>query len=93
MPKSLTMLKVKFFHLPKPKQFKYIPRYFDAEREERERLKAQRMKEKGEEAGSMSIHGAFTQRLASRRKTKQSSNIRLFVIIAILGLIAWWLLS
>jgi hypothetical protein len=87
------MLKVKFFHLPKPKQFKYTPRHFDPVREERERLKAERRKEKGEEAGSMSIHGAFTQRLASRRKTKQSSNIRLIVIIGILGLLAWWLLS
>ncbi len=86
------MLKVKFFHLPKPKQFKYIPRYFDPEREEREQLKAEHLKEKGIDNGKTSIHGAFRQSIASRRKTSQSSSVRLFVIILILFFIAWWLL-
>ena len=85
------MLKIKFFHLPKPKQFKYTPRYFDAEREEREKRKKEAL-ERNPNSESTSIHGAFTRRLAANRKTKQSSNIRLAIIIAILCLIAWWLL-
>lgn len=87
------MLKVKFFHLPKPREFKYRPRYFDPEREERERQKKEHKKNNGILYERNSIHGAFKQRLASNRKAKQSSNIRLFILIAIFGLIAWWLLS
>ncbi len=86
------MLKVKFFHLPKPKQFKYTPRYFDPEKEELEKRKADFQKQKGEGAIGSNIQGAFSQRLLTKRKAQQSSNLRLLIIIAILIILAWWLL-
>ena len=87
------MLKVKFFHLPKPNKFKYTPRYFDPEKEERERLKAEKGRSRLGSSSQQSIHGAFTKRLALRRKTRKSSNIRLLILIAIFGVLAWWLFT
>ncbi|MDD2563338.1 MAG: hypothetical protein PHU27_03895 [Salinivirgaceae bacterium] len=87
------MLKVKFFHLPKPKRFKYTPRYFDPKKEERDRLKAENKLSNSQATSQQSIQGAFTQRLAARRKTRKSSNIRLLILIAIFAIIGWWLFT
>lgn len=87
------MLKIKFFHLPKPRKFNYIPRYFDPETEEREKRKAELAKIKGSHVAGDSIHGAFTERLRAKRKAKQSSNTRLLIIIVLLGILAWWLMN
>ncbi|MGI6479458.1 MAG: hypothetical protein ACOX0M_08475 [Salinivirgaceae bacterium] len=86
------MLRIKFVHTPKPKQFKYNPRYYDPEKEEFEKRKAELRKQKGYDTGS-SIRGAFTNRSLARRKAQRSSNIRLLIILAVLLIIGWWLLQ
>ena len=83
------MLKVKFFHLPKNKQFNYIPRYYNPEEEERhEKLR----KLNGENQPGDSIKGAFVTRRMQQRKTSKVSTIRAIIIIAILALIVYWLI-
>ncbi|HON17742.1 MAG TPA: hypothetical protein PK990_01075 [Salinivirgaceae bacterium] len=86
------MIKFKLFHLPRPKQFNYIPRYYDPEKDRLEQRKKEIARERGEYVAGAGIHGAFRQRLKSKRASDRNSMIRLIVIISALLLLFYWLL-
>ena len=90
-------MRISFFRTGKPKQFNYIPRYYDEQKEEMEerqkRIEAElgiNQPEKGYR--SRLKPGAMSERLMARRKGSRTSTIRLLVIIAILALLAMYLL-
>jgi len=95
---------MKFFHLPKGKQFHIPYRFYDPRKEEREdreaRIKAELGLDKdGEKKPSRyggAIKGSFRSGMkASRfaRKERTKSNIRLLLILAALAFLAYLFLK
>lgn len=82
------MLKFKFFHIPKPRQFNYTPRTYNPELEKFEHLK-----EKHDVKTGRKPRIDFSKGREERRKAQKTTNMRLAVIIAVLVFIGWWLLS
>jgi hypothetical protein len=83
------MLKVKFFHTPKAKKFNYTPLYYNPDEEEK---KKRRDRATGQAAPGESIRGQFTERRKRQSKTGRMSNVRVFIIIGVLLLIAYYLI-
>jgi len=72
-----------FFKTRKPKQFEYIPRYYDEEKEKQEERK-QRLGEAGEEGRRLTRGDLRRQWQHSTRKnprSKQSINFIVYLII------------
>lgn len=90
-------MRITFFKLPGHNVFDYQPRYYDPEKEEFEARVAKAKQEVGaipEGEYRPTIKGQFRRRYASDRlrKGRRYSNLRLFVIIGILLVIAYYLL-
>jgi hypothetical protein len=85
-----------FFRQNRPKDFKFIPRFYDKEKEEREE-RTRRIKEEmgipvdGVGSPSRGIHrGSFNPRFQMKQeKMKQHTSIRLIIIILVLVLITF----
>ena len=88
----------KLFKLSKPKQFSYSPRYYDPVKEEFEERVKKARGEQAESAGEVHIPRIKGQiksqfnRNKTNAKAKNTSNIRLVIIIAILLFAAWYFL-
>jgi hypothetical protein len=91
---------MKFFHLPKGKQFHIPYRFYDPRKEERDereaRIKAELGIDKDDHEKSSgyrgSIKGSFRSGLKSSsfaRQERTKSNIRLLLILAALALLAY----
>ncbi len=97
---------LKFFNLPKPRQFDFKPRYWDPDKEDREervRLIREELGMKGDpsdrgDSGSHRpyIRGQFRKAMRNSSRTtpdaRRQSNRRLLIIIGILLLIFYFLL-
>jgi hypothetical protein len=90
-------MRITFFKTLRPKEFNYIPRYYDSQKEEAEERRKKIERELGisQEGGfSPSIsRGSMQRRMTIKRQANRSSAIRLLVIIAILVLLAYYLLN
>ena len=91
-----------FFHTPKPKQFKFSPRFYDPEKEEFEQ-REQRIKEElgiaiektfDGKSYRERIRGSFRHQGRSNSKTsdeaRRSQNTRLIIMIVVLALIFYF---
>jgi len=87
----------RFIKLPGHKQFNYSPRYWDPEKEAREKRIRQIKQEMGVEMPSdpnrsTIKRGSFRQaRQKAKVKATRSSNLRLVVILAVLLMLAYLL--
>ena len=87
---------ISFFHLPKPKRFKYLPHYYDERKEELDRLK----KEHGiidDKSGDykQELKGKLQRnwrKRSSDAKRERSSSIRLILILVALIALAYFFL-
>lgn len=83
----------KFFHLPKSKRFSYQPRYYDEMKERREereeRIKKEIELEKQGKASRITKED-MANYIKMTRRTQKKSNIRLFVILALLLMIFYF---
>lgn len=85
-----------FFRQNRPKEFRYIPRYYDAEKEEREERNRRIMEEMGlDENGDKKPggirRGAFEPKFRTKdEKMRHYTSLRLIVIIMILFLITYF---
>lgn len=91
-------MKVTFFKTGRPKQFNFIPRYYDEQKEEsdkrRKRIESELGIKDGSEAYRSTLQkGVMSHKLAMKRKSNRGSIIRLLVIITILTLMMLYLLS
>lgn len=91
-------MRITFFRTGRPKQFNYIPRYYDEQKEKAEDRQKRIERELGieQEGGSYRPtlrKGIMTEKMNARRKAQRYSSIRLLVIIAILVLLTLYLLS
>jgi hypothetical protein len=89
---------IKFFHTPKPKEFKYIPHYYDERKERLEQLKQAHSDLNREDAEYNKVLRAKIKRSWSKRssdaKRERSSSIRLvLILIALLGITYWILMG
>ncbi len=91
-----------FSKVPTPKQFNYIPRYYDPEQEARKKRQERRLKmEKGaffEQGNRSPIVGAFTsgryQESARQKMASAGSQfVRVMIIAVILGMAAAFMLG
>lgn len=90
---------MKFFHLPKGKQFHIPYRFYDPQKEEKEEREARikaglglNDKDKGGFKHSASIKGSFRAGFSKNRyasRERQKSNIRLMIILAALAFLAY----
>ena len=89
----------KFFHTPKPRQYRYKPQFYDQQKDELE----QRLKHINEEADGanpeavkLRIQRGFKQKFrqdqAFRKKQTKRSNIRLLLTIVALFVLSYLLL-
>ncbi|MBM3420468.1 MAG: hypothetical protein FJY11_04965 [Bacteroidetes bacterium] len=84
-----------FFRQNKPKEFKYVPRYYDAEKEEREERNRRIREELGmpEEGGGKSSgikKGSFGPKFRTKdEKMQQYTSVRLIIIVLVLFLITY----
>jgi len=90
-------MRITFFKTGRPKDFNYMPRYYDEQKEEFEARKKRIEHELGVEASegaykSRLRQGIMTERLMSKRKAGRGSTLRLLIIIAILMLLALYFL-
>ncbi|MBU0765192.1 MAG: hypothetical protein KJ607_10200 [Bacteroidetes bacterium] len=90
----------RFIKLPKPKQFNYIPRYYDEAKEQREeRLRHLRAESdsdkdsqfKEKEEWTPDIKGRFRSHYRRTRNTRSGSALRLVIILAVLFALAFYL--
>ncbi len=86
--------------LPSHKQFNYIPRYYDKEKEEREERRKARARALGVEEnevqnniGSSLRKGSMRGHYHKKEDSKRTSTVRLVIIIFILLVVAYYLLS
>lgn len=89
---------MKFFHLPKNRQFAFKPRYYNEQKEEFENRVEQIKRELGQsdktgegKSYSANIKGRMRSSLRRNREATQRSNIRLLIIIFVLSLLAYFL--
>lgn len=91
----------KFFNKPEHKRFHLTPRYWDPDKEEREerekRIKAELGIKEDDDSYIPNIKGKFTSQLKEKykgaRSARRKSTVRLFFILIILLLIAFYILS
>ncbi|MCF8225294.1 MAG: hypothetical protein K9J30_05405 [Bacteroidales bacterium] len=87
----------RFFKLTEPNRFNYQPLYWDPDKEDREERVRRIKAELGQEVefnkkSSAITRGSFRQYSGkTRRKAGRESNLRLFVIAAVLMLLAYLL--
>jgi len=91
-------MRITFFPTRKPKSFNYIPRYYDEEKEEREkrqkRIESELGKKQDKDHYQSSIHrGVMSRKLSERRKANRGAVIRLLVIATILFLLAYYFIT
>ncbi|MBN2484682.1 MAG: hypothetical protein JXB34_01785 [Bacteroidales bacterium] len=90
-------MRITFFKTNKPKQFKYIPRYYDEQKEEAEQRKRRISKELGIENNGAYQHGisrgTLSRKFSERKTAHRSSVIRLLVIVAILTMLVLFFIS
>lgn len=91
-------MKVTFFKTGRPKQFNFIPRYYDEQKEESESRRKRIESELGIKDGTGTYRstlqkGVMTRKLADKRKSNRNSIFRLLIIITILVLMMLYLLS
>jgi hypothetical protein len=90
---------IKFFHIPRAREYGYKPRFYDERKEELEkRMKAidkeLAMEEKmGKEAYISNIKGQMRGYMRMAKKERKKTNIRYAIILTILFLLAYLLLS
>lgn len=90
-------MRITFFKTGKNKEFNYVPRYYDEQKEEFEKRQRRIEQEVGIEQAPDSYRsrlkpGVMTERLLSKRKSSRGSTLRLLIIIAILGMLALYFL-
>lgn len=91
-------MRITFFKTGTAKQFKYTPRYYNERKEEFEERKKRIERELGmdsQDTGFQSriTRGVMSERLALKRKFSGGSTLRILVLIAILTLLALYLLK
>lgn len=89
---------IKFVHTPKPKEFKYIPHYYDERKERLEQLRHAHEDINREDSEYKKVLRAKIKRNWSQRSSdarrERSSTIRLvLILIALLGITYWILLG
>ena len=85
------MLKINFLKMPKPRQFTYIPRYYDPELEKFDSVRKRTLN--NDNASTRKTTLSFSKQMTDRRKAHKSSIIRLALIITLLAFITWRLLQ
>ena len=88
----------RFFKLPKPKSFNYIPVFYD-EREEKLKERVEKaanelgVEQKPQEKYKPALaRGTMRRFLKKSKKTDRYSSIRLIIIIAILLIVAYYII-
>jgi len=86
--------------LPTHKQFHYVPRYYDKEKEEKEERRKKRAMELGIDIkdlplqpGSSIRSGSMRSQFRKKEEGKKVSTVRVVIIILLLLLVAYYLLS
>ncbi len=86
---------ISMFKTPRPKQFNYTPIFYDAQKEafkEREQQIKQELGLADETVPHISnIKGKFRSQMKRNKEVKSKLNVRLYVIIAILVVVAYFL--
>lgn len=84
-----------FFRQNKPKEFKYVPRYYDPEKEEQEE-RLRRIREEmgisadGEKRFSTIQRGSFNQKFRHKQqKARRNSSLRIVLIFLVLSLLVY----
>ena len=88
----------KFLHTPKPRQYTYVPRYYDAKKEDlEERLRKARQTGDPDDPEGMKLRISqgfkqkFRQDQKFKRKMRRNSNMRLAITIVVLFFVAYFL--
>jgi len=90
---------LKFFHIPRAKEYGYKPIFYDERKEELEKRKKiidqeLALEEKmGSEAYVANIKGQMRGYMREATRQKKKSNVRVAIILSILFLIAYLILS
>jgi hypothetical protein len=89
-------MRVTFFKTGKPKQFKYVPRFYDQEKEEFEERKREIERELGVGKDEVYHHnisrGTIARKFSQRKKTNRSTVMRLLIIVTIIILVVVYFL-
>jgi hypothetical protein len=89
-------MRITLFKIGKPKQFKYIPRFYDQEKEEFEERKREIEREMGVGKDEVYHHnitkGSIARKIAKNKKRDRNSTIRVLVIVAIIILLFLYIL-
>jgi hypothetical protein len=96
-------MKFKFVHTPKPRQFEYIPRFYDPEKEEREARKRAVLGDAydGPDGPAAYRPGQYIHELRIRRgiiaerdklHRRHRRNLRTIVLLVLLLFLGWWLM-
>jgi hypothetical protein len=84
-------MRITFFKTGKPREFKYVPIFYDQEKEELENRKRQIEREMGVGKDEVYHHsisrGSISHKFTKRKQANRSSVVRLLIIVAILVLI------
>ncbi|MBN1118082.1 MAG: hypothetical protein JXA77_12800 [Bacteroidales bacterium] len=90
-------MRITFFKTPRPKEFNYIPRYYDEQKEaaeERQKRIEQELGIHNQNAYRPNIsRGSMARKFAEKRSSNRKSSFRLIIIIAILSLLAYYILN
>lgn len=92
-------MRIVFFKTGKYKQFNYVPRYYDEQKEESDkrqrRLESElNMNQNTDGAYRSSLQkGVMTRRIMDKKKANRSSTIRLVIILGLLFLLAYYFLT
>ena len=89
-------MRVRFFKLPKNKEFEYIPRYYDEQKEELEERVKKIERKMGVGSGNNEVYvpnikGQMKSYYNKNLKERKQSNFRLVVILIALFIIAYFL--
>lgn len=90
-------MRISFFRTYKPKQFQFMPRYYDEQKESlKERIRQAEIEANGpkkdEPYRPTLVHGSIKGKLNARRKAQKNSAIRVFVIAMLLLALAYYLI-
>lgn len=100
------MLKFSFFRTAKPRQFDYIPRYYDPEKERREERRRELLgPDPDETSDGKYVPGTFLRERikyrrgfgvaggGARRKKSAMTPLRGVLILIVLAAAVWWVLN
>ena len=78
-------------------KFNYLPRYYDPEKEERDRRRAELRGERAEDAGKEYKPGQYIRtqsqaRAARRREEMSRGSGRMWMMVVLVVLLFWWYL-